>query len=93
MSSAKNMEFLIGKICDEIREMLLSKNRKYGNSAADPMRVFSKSNRTEQIRVRIDDKLSRIQSSQVDEDEDVINDLIGYLILLKAVEEYQDESK
>lgn len=69
--------------CDRIRAMLLDKNRKYGNSALSPLRVFSKASDEEQILVRIDDKLSRIRSGQADDNEDVIDDLIGYLHLLK----------
>ena len=69
--------------CDTVLNMLLAKNRRYGNSALEPVRVFSQSNPVEQIRVRIDDKLSRISSRQADDDEDVVLDLIGYLILLR----------
>ena len=67
----------------DIQKMLVEKNIKYGNSALHPVRIFSKSDSTEQLMVRIDDKLSRIANSPDDEDEDVINDLIGYLVLLK----------
>jgi hypothetical protein len=74
---------LIASECDAIKEMLLSKNRKYGDSALRPRRVFSKASAVEQILVRIDDKLSRIESAQYDEDEDVEKDLIGYLVLLR----------
>ena len=75
----------ISAICDDIKELLLYKNRKYGNSALKPIRIFSKSDSVEQILVRIDDKLNRIQQGPglLDEDEDVIVDLIGYLVLLK----------
>ena len=75
----------ISAICDDIKELLLYKNRKYGNSALRPVRIFSKSDSVEQILVRIDDKLNRIQQGAglLDEDEDVIVDLIGYLVLLK----------
>lgn len=69
---------------ERISGMLIEKNRRYGNSALSPVRVFSKVDTEEQIKVRIDDKLSRVMSSQLDEDEDVIDDLIGYLVLLKA---------
>lgn len=72
----------IASVCDGIRDMLLEKNRKYGNSALDPVRVFSRADTVEQIRVRMDDKLSRIRNRQDDEDEDVYRDLAGYLILL-----------
>jgi hypothetical protein len=67
----------------EIEVLLRTKNKKYGNSALEPMRVFSKMSNLEQLYVRIDDKLSRIKNYDRLEDEDVINDLIGYLILLK----------
>ena len=75
----------ISAICDDIKELLLYKNRRYGNSALKPVRIFSKSDSVEQILVRIDDKLNRIQQGAglLDEDEDVIVDLIGYLVLLK----------
>lgn len=75
----------ISLICDDIKELLLYKNQKYGNSALEPIRVFSKSDEVEQILVRIDDKLNRIQQGTglIEEDEDVVIDLIGYLVLLK----------
>ena len=73
----------IESTCNDIRDMLLDKNRKYGDSALDPVRIFSRATPVEQILVRLDDKLSRLRSAQSDEDEDVIDDLIGYLVLLK----------
>ncbi len=74
----------ISSECDAIKEMLLSKNEKYGNSALDPVRIFSKASPDEQLRVRIDDKLSRVTRGGIHEDEDVIQDLIGYLIMLRV---------
>lgn len=71
----------IAELMWQIKEMLLEKNRKYGDSALEPTRIYSKASPLEQINVRIDDKLSRIVSSQTDEDEDIDIDLIGYLIL------------
>jgi hypothetical protein len=73
----------IAATCDGIKAMLLAKNRRYGNSALEPVRIFSRATPVEQILVRLDDKLSRLRSAQLDEDEDVIDDLIGYLVLLK----------
>ena len=74
----------IARICDNVKTLLLQKNLKYGDSALDPVRVLSKSSPVEQILVRIDDKLSRISRGDLlTDDEDVINDIIGYFILLK----------
>ena len=68
-----------------IAKFLIEKNKKYGNSALQPKRIFSKANPLEQINVRIDDKISRIANQQVDEDEDAEFDLIGYLILKRVL--------
>jgi hypothetical protein len=75
----------IAMICDEVKELLISKNQKYGDSALNPSRIFSRANAVEQLLVRIDDKLNRIQKGAglLANDEDVVMDLIGYLILLK----------
>lgn len=73
----------IEKRCMAILSMLQTKNRAYGNSATDPVRIFSRCSTDEQLRVRIDDKLSRLAKGDPDAfGEDVIEDLIGYLILL-----------
>ena len=78
------MQDEIVKTCDNLCRMLLEKNNKYGNSALEPTRIFSKASTTEQLLVRIDDKLSRIKTTGMQApDEDTLNDLIGYLILLK----------
>ena len=70
--------------CMQIAELLLEKNIAYGNSAIEPVRIFSKASATEQILVRIDDKLNRLMRGSEYQDEDTITDLIGYLILLKV---------
>lgn len=70
-------------IAISIADMLVEKNKSYGNAALDPMRVFSKADSIEQLKVRIDDKLSRIKNGKEFAQEDTITDLIGYLILLK----------
>ena len=72
----------IAMTCDRIKTMLLEKNRKYGNSALCPIRIFSKADAIEQLKIRIDDKISRVRNRQDDEDEDVLMDLAGYLVLL-----------
>lgn len=85
MHSQTDSQAHISLICDEIKQLLLDKNKKYGDSALNPSRIFSKADPVEQLLVRIDDKLNRIQKGAglIASDEDVIMDLIGYLILLK----------
>ena len=74
---------LIAEECMLLRTMLIEKNRAYGNSAISPLRVFSKADPEEQIRVRLDDKLSRLMRGSA-AGEDVELDLMGYLILLRV---------
>ena len=75
---------LITAECNIIMGMLLDKNARYGDSAMQPRRIFSRADHLEQIKVRIDDKLSRIATMGPDsEDEDTTGDLIGYLVLLR----------
>jgi len=71
-------------VCNETAELLISKNRSYGNSALAPVRIFSKANNEEQLLVRIDDKLSRFARGNEYLGDNDIDDLIGYLVLYKV---------
>lgn len=76
----------VKSVLDEIKELLIAKNQKYGNSALEPLGVFSQLSAKEGLLVRIDDKLKRIKNGSLEkDDEDVVNDLIGYLVLLKIL--------
>ena len=83
------------KIMEDIKNLLIEKNRKYGSSALNPLRIFSKCDKIEAIKVRIDDKLSRIKNGNIadDNNSDSITDLIGYLVILKIALEEQNEEK
>lgn len=76
-------EMAILDVCNDIADLLIQKNRAYGNSALEPIRIFSKSDEKEQLRVRIDDKLSRFARGEEFPGDNDIDDLIGYLVLLK----------
>jgi hypothetical protein len=82
-------ELDIIRICDNLKDMLIQKNMAYGDSALNPLRVMSNASTIEQLLVRIDDKLNRIRQGRnlLCDDEDVIQDLIGYFILLKIAVE------
>jgi hypothetical protein len=82
-TSQKSTQDLIREVCDTVKEILVDKNIAYGDSALNPVRIFSSASPDEQLRVRIDDKLSRIARGHA-LDEDIVLDLIGYLILLKV---------
>ena len=78
----------IATTCEDIKTLLLEKNAKYGNSAVEPINVFSKQDNAAAICARIDDKLSRIKNVGLnDATEDTLDDLIGYLVLLKIARE------
>jgi len=73
----------IWSACHEIAHLLVEKNISYGDSALSPSRIFAQSDGIEQLKVRIDDKLNRVKNSQGYAGDNDIDDLIGYLILLK----------
>lgn len=77
--------------CNTIMQLLLEKNRKYGDSAVNPCRIFSRASAKEQILVRLDDKINRWLNQQDDEDEDVIFDMIGYLVLYRVASRVHGE--
>ena len=69
--------------CKQVETLLLEKNNSYGDSALIPANVFSRLSSVEAIKIRIDDKLKRIENKGIyDETEDTVMDLAGYLILL-----------
>jgi len=75
---------VIAETCDEIKRVLLEKNTAYGNSALDPVRIFSKADTLEQLNVRIDDKLSRVARGREFAGDDTELDLMGYLVLRRV---------
>lgn len=63
-------------------DFLAEKNRRYGNSALAPVRVFSRATPDEGMRIRMDDKLSRIRNGTGELRKNDVADLLGYLVLL-----------
>ena len=92
MSKIAQTQIDICTVCDEIKELLLEKNKRYGDSAINPVRIFSKGTAEESILVRLDDKLSRLRTQSIDEDEDVLLDLLGYMILLRVARMQQNRT-
>lgn len=79
-------EEAIERTCDELKRFLLAKNRAYGDSAFRPVGAFAKGlDAEQQIRVRIDDKISRAMRGHEYPGDDTVVDLAGYLVLLLAV--------
>ena len=75
----------IRKVCNEIADLLVEKNKSYGNSFAEPIGIFSKQPPREQVAIRIDDKINRVAKGGEFPGDDTIIDLIGYLVLLKVL--------
>jgi len=81
------MQEEIRKKCDEIRDLLIEKNKSYGNSVFDKGVLFNV-DPMYAIQARINDKLNRIKSKETYMSENDLMDLTGYLILLQV---YMDE--
>jgi hypothetical protein len=83
----------IAAVFDSLRELVLEKNRRYGDSALSPKQVFSQIDPSEAIKIRIDDKISRIRNSRGLIRKNDVADLIGYLALLSVSQDWTDFSE
>ena len=71
------------EITEAMRDLLLYKNKKYGDSALNPKQIFYKGDAVDSILIRLDDKIGRIMANT--ENTPRINDvadIIGYCTLL-----------
>ena len=89
--SQEEVQKSIREVCNEIADFLIEKNKSYGNSALEPVRILSKVESTEQIRVRIDDKLSRLACGTEYAGDDTIKDLVGYFVLLIVAQKMNEK--
>lgn len=76
----------IAEIMDATKDLLLYKNKMYGDSALNPIGIFTKHiktvpENTASILVRLDDKLGRVKNAPALRINDV-SDIIGYCTLL-----------
>jgi len=78
------MQERIKKKCDEIRDLLISKNESYGNSVFERGVVFDV-DPIYAIKARINDKLNRLKNARTFDSENDLQDLTGYLILLQVI--------
>lgn len=72
---------------DSIRDLVLEKNRLYGDAALNPYSVFSKISPADRLRSRIDEKISRYRNHKAGDLESPLVDLVGCLVLLILAEE------
>lgn len=71
----------IAKKCDQLKALLVEKNLAYGNSALDPISLFSKLSPAETMEAALDHKFSRIARGHEYRSENTLMDGAGYMIL------------
>ncbi len=81
MDEQKPVSEQITETCNSLRNLLLYKNEKYGNSGLEPMNVFSKASAETGLLQRLDDKIARIKNSPNLRKNDLA-DVVGYIMLL-----------
>lgn len=73
----------ITEITNAMRDLLLYKNKKYGDSALNPKHIFYKGDAVNSILIRLDDKLGRITANEDNTPRiNDVADIIGYCVLL-----------
>lgn len=76
-------------VLNSVSEVLIEKNRKYGNAALEPIGLFYKGDSVASIAIRIDDKISRVRNAEELRKNDMF-DLLGYGLLLGISQNYWD---
>ena len=89
LKAGLSTENMIDELFDNFKDLLKHKNRKYGDSALNPIAVFSKIGAEHQICNRLDDKISRIKNSNELRKNDVA-DIFGYIALLLIQNEWTE---
>ena len=79
----ENTQQKITEITEAMRDLLLYKNQKYGDSALKPKQIFYKGEARDSIMIRLDDKLGIIMANtdttpRIND----VADIIGYCTLL-----------
>lgn len=75
----------VDEVLGRVKALLMEKNAAYGDSALNPVRAHSKASPSEQIRVRMDDKISRMVRGD-SAGEDAALDYVGYWVILQIAE-------
>lgn len=91
LREALTFEQKVRTVLDDMATLLVEKNAAYGNSALDPVRIFSKADATEQLYVRLDDKVNRVKQGHEFPGDDTIRDIIGYCTLILIAREGFDD--
>lgn len=79
----RNTEWKVGKITEGLNGLIKYKNKNYGDSAINPLKIFNKVESNNAIEIALDNKISRIQNADVLRKND-LTDLVCYGILLLA---------
>ena len=79
--------------CAELTQFLLAKNASYGDSALNPIRVFSRATARQGLATRLDDKISRIKNAPGAFGDNDAKDLAGYLVFWMILDDMDAESK
>ena len=80
-----NTQQLIRTVCSDLADFLVEKNRSYGSSFSEPIGIFSKVSASDQLAIRIDDKINRLAKGNEYATDDTVLDLTGYLVLMMVL--------
>jgi hypothetical protein len=82
----------IVSVFNSMRNLVLEKNKRYGDAALTPKQVFSKLDAVEGLKIRLDDKISRIMNNGGEIRKNDVADIMGYLVLLAISQNWLDFS-
>lgn len=90
ITKSMNSQKRIEEVFDAMKELVLYKNKMYGDSALTEGGIFYKGDAEDSILVRMNDKVRRIQHSNILRVNDMA-DLLGYTALWMVVSDVTKE--
>ncbi len=93
--NVEDVKKMISNECDFVKGLLTMKNSQYGNAYFQPLYVLSKASPDERMKIRIEEKLSRLKRIlDSDEEKEVLSedqilDVIGTLMMMRIYNKYK----
>lgn len=93
MINSKALRTYVSDYIKDTIDLLRYKNKKYGDSILNPTLIFPVEDTFSCVYVRLNDKFARLSNQATGDDEDVVRDIVGYLLFLLYMLDCAEEER
>lgn len=93
MINSKELQTYVSDYIKDTIDLLRYKNKKYGDSILNPTLIFPVDDTLSCVYVRLNDKFARLSNQATGDDEDVVRDIVGYLLFLLYMLDCAEEER